>query len=385
MVDSLTKKAGKSCWDVVPFDRVLQRLNGKQYQLPTADYQITGKYPIIDQGQKPIVGFSDKSEKVFNSPPEGVIVFGDHTCITKFVQFNFIIGADGTQILVGKNDQCTRFHAYQLEHKGISSTGYNRHFKFLKERLFFAPPTSEQRHIAQVLSNTDAYIKSLEQLIAKKQAIKQGAMRLLLTGKKRLSGFKGEWSWKTLAQTTDCLDNIRIPLNEAQRAKKQGIYPYCGANGILDYIDSYLIDDNIILLAEDGGYYDEYQTRPIAYQMYGKCWVNNHAHILKAKPGFNQSFLFYSLVHKNIQPSLASGTRAKLNRSELDKIETNFPNDEAEQEAIAKVIGDMDANLATLNAKLEKVRLIKQGMLHSLLSVKIRLNTSSVREPVELG
>jgi type I restriction enzyme S subunit len=81
-------------------------------------------------------------------------------------------------------------------------------------------------------------------------------------------------------------------LNEAQRAAMKGDYPYCGANGVLDCVNSYVIDDDIILMAEDGGYFDEYETRPIAYRMKGKCWVNNHAHILKAKSGVDQGFLF---------------------------------------------------------------------------------------------
>ncbi len=97
-----------------------------------------------------------------------------------------------------------------------------------------------------------------------------------------------DWKVMTLDQTTNCLDNLRVPLNAEQRAKMKGDIPYCGANGIVDYVDDFVIDDEILLLAEDGGYFDEYQTRPIAYRMSGKCWVNNHAHILVAIDGFNR-------------------------------------------------------------------------------------------------
>ena len=105
----------------------------------------------------------------------------------------------------------------------------------------------------------------------------------------------------------------------------QGDIPYCGANGVLDFVNDFVVDDDIILMAEDGGYFDEYASRPIAYRMSGKSWVNNHAHILKAKAGADQAFLFYSLVHKNILPFLASGTRAKLNKSEMAKILVGSP------------------------------------------------------------
>jgi type I restriction enzyme S subunit len=107
--------------------------------------------------------------------------------------------------------------------------------------------------------------------------------------------------------------------------------------------------------------------------MSGKCWVNNHAHILKAKEGFDQGFLFYSLVHKNILRFLASGTRAKLNKSEMWKVEVNVPVALPEQTAIAEVLSDMDAEIATLEQRRDKTRDLKQGMMQELLTGKTRL------------
>jgi type I restriction enzyme S subunit len=152
-------------------------------------------------------------------------------------------------------------------------------------------------------------------------------------------------------------------VSDSERATMKGDYPYCGANGVLDYINDYRFDESVVLVAEDGGYFDEYMTRPIAYRMSGKFWVNNHAHVLKSKPAFDQDFLFYSLVHKNILSFLASGTRAKLNRSELNKIKIPLPTTKSEQTAIATILNDMDTEIAALEAKLAKARQIKQGMM----------------------
>jgi type I restriction enzyme S subunit len=182
-----------------------------------------------------------------------------------------------------------------------------------------------------------------------------------------------EWGVLALGDITDCLDSLRVPLNEAQRAKRRGEIPYCGANGVLDYIDDSVVDDDIILIAEDGGYFDEYATRPIAYRMTGKCWVNNHAHILKAKVGTDQGFIYFSLVHKNILRFLASGTRAKLNRAELDKIEVPLPPTKAEQEAIAEALSDADALVESLEQLLAKKHQLKQGAMQELLTGKKRL------------
>ena len=235
------------------------------------------------------------------------------------------------------------------------------------------PPIPEQRAIAAALSDVDALLAGLDRLIAKKRDLKQAAMQQLLTGQTRLPGFQGEWGSTTLEAATHCLDGLRVPLNEAERAMIKGDIPYCGANGVLGFVDRYVIDDDIILMAEDGGYFDEYETRPIAYRMSGKCWVNNHAHILKAQDGFDQDFIFYSLVHKNILPFLASGTRAKLNKSELNKITVSLPKGKPEQTAIATVLSDMDAELTALESRRNKTRALKQAMMQELLTGKTRL------------
>ena len=232
---------------------------------------------------------------------------------------------------------------------------------------------NEQRAIAKVLSDVDGLINALDALIAKKRAIKQATMQQLLTGKTRLPGFSGAWETKRLREIANCLDNVRIPLNEAQRASMPGPYPYCGANGVLDYVNDYVLDDDVVLIAEDGGYFDEFLTRPIAYRMSGKIWVNNHAHVLKAKSDYDQGFLYYSLVHKNIMPYLSGGTRAKLNKFEMYKIEINVPDDTEEQRAIATVLSDMDAEITALEHRRDKTIAIKQGIMQQLLTGKVRL------------
>ncbi len=233
--------------------------------------------------------------------------------------------------------------------------------------------TAEQRAITEALSDVDKLLGSLEALIAKKRTIKQAAMQQLLTGKTRLPGFGGAWETKQLEHLVDCLDHVRIPLNEAQRSNMPGPYPYCGANGVLDYVNNFILDDDVILIAEDGGYFDEYAHRPIAYRMSGKIWVNNHAHILKAKRGYSQGFLYFSLAHKNVLPYLASGTRAKLNKSELNRIEIYLPLQNGEQRAIATVLSDMDSEIVSLERRRDKTRAIKQGMMQQLLTGRVRL------------
>ena len=173
-------------WEVKPFAAVLVRVNAKVHQVQTTDYQDTGKYPVVDQGKQQIIGFSDREYRCLQCPAGGVIVFGDHTCFVKFIDFDFLVGADGTQILHGKAGQNTRFHSLQLQYRGVESTGYNRHFKFLKEREFLVPPLPEQTAIAAVLSDMDTELAALQARRSKTQALKQAMMQELLTGRIRL-------------------------------------------------------------------------------------------------------------------------------------------------------------------------------------------------------
>lgn len=173
-------------WEAKPFSAVLNRLNAKSHQIQASEYQEAGKFPVVDQGKDFVVGFSDREDKRYRCPDGGVIVFGDHTCIVKFIDFDFLVGADGTQILHGKHGQNTRFHALQLQYRGIETTGYNRHFKILKEREFFVPPLPEQDAIASALSSMDAELAALESRRDKTRNIKQAMMQGLLTGKTRL-------------------------------------------------------------------------------------------------------------------------------------------------------------------------------------------------------
>jgi len=261
----------------------------------------------------------------------------------------------------------------QIISKSTYTTRALTNGRVLSSVLLPRPPKHEQQSIAAALSDVESLIEKLQKLIAKKCAIKRGAMQELLTGKRRLPGFTGEWNSAPLKEATDCLDNLRVPLNDSQRSTMRGDIPYCGANGVMDFVNDYVIDDDVILIAEDGGYFDEYEYRPIAYRMIGKCWVNNHVHILKAKPGFDQGFVFYSLQHKNILRFLASGTRAKLNKSEMYKIEIDVPPDKSEQEAIAQVLDDLGAEISVLEKALYKNRLLKMGMMQALLTGEIRL------------
>lgn len=118
------------------------------------------------------------------------------------------------------------------------------------------------------------------------------------------------------------LDNLRIPITASER--KRGIYPYYGANGVQGYIDEYIFDDELVLLAEDGGNFGSTE-RPIAYRVSGKCWVNNHAHVLKPRSMLNVDYLCYSLMFYDVTGIINGATRSKLNQSAMRKMRILLP------------------------------------------------------------
>ena len=118
----------------------------------------------------------------------------------------------------------------------------------------------------------------------------------------------------------DCceiLDSMRVPITASDR--KKGEYPYYGANGIQDYVSDYIFDDELVLLAEDGGNFGS-KEKPIAYRVSGKCWVNNHAHVLKPKVGLTVDYLCYSLMFYNVEGIINGATRQKLTQSAMRKM-----------------------------------------------------------------
>ena len=117
-----------------------------------------------------------------------------------------------------------------------------------------------------------------------------------------------------LEECCEILDSKRVPITAKDR--KSGRYPYYGANGIQDYVDDYIFDDELVLLAEDGGNFGS-KERPIAYRVSGKCWVNNHAHVLKAKQMLDIDYLCYSLMFYDVGGMVNGATRQKLTQSQM--------------------------------------------------------------------
>ena len=137
-----------------------------------------------------------------------------------------------------------------------------------------------------------------------------------------------------LETVCNILDSQRVPITASERTK--GEYPYYGANGIQDYVADYIFDDELVLLAEDGGNFGS-KDRPIAYRVSGKCWVNNHAHVLKPKDCIDVDYLCYSLMFYDTTGIVNGATRQKLTQAAMRQMTIPMVSMEQQKDIVLKL------------------------------------------------
>ena len=209
------------------------------------------------------------------------------------------------------------------------------------------PPLSEQRAIAHILRTIQEAKSTRQREIELEREHKTALMDRLFS-----HGMKGEprkqtkigeipesWEVVRLEKLCGCLDSKRVPVKQSERDERKGNVPYYGASGQAGWIDDYLFDEPLLLVAEDG---ENLASRklPIAYSIAGKSWVNNHAHVLRITD-INQFFLEYYFNSIDLSSYLTGTTRPKLNKASLFGIPIPKPS-RVETNEIALVLGSCD-------------------------------------------
>ncbi len=165
--------------------------------------------------------------------------------------------------------------------------------------------------------------------------------------------FLDGWGTMQLRHASTCLDGRRVPLNVEQRSRRQGDYPYWGANGVVDSIDEYLFDEPLVLIGEDGApFFDS--TRPVAFFVTGKIWVNNHIHVLRVGRNFDPRFVTHCLNATDYGPYIEGSTRDKLTQEKMGSIRLPSP-PLPHQRAIADYLDRETARLDALVAAKERL------------------------------
>lgn len=229
----------------------------------------------------------------------------------------------------------------------------------------------EQQAIAEALSDVDALIAALDKKIAKKRLIKQGAMQQLLTGKKRLQGFSEKWIVVKVRDIFEITRGYVLPTFKLSQTKSGSfVYPVYSSqtanNGILGYYDNFLFE-NCITWTTDGANAGEVNYRN------GRFYCTNVCGVLKNSQGY-ANLCVASILNMCAGNYVSYIGNPKLMNNVMANIEIEIPVTIQEQQKITTILSDMDKEIADLEARRDKYKLIKSGMMQKLLTGQIRLN-----------
>ena len=206
----------------------------------------------------------------------------------------------------------------------------------LKEVLIPHPSPSEQSRIATVLSWFDDLIENKKR---QNEILEKVAMAIFKSWFVDFEPFKDEkfvyneelgkeipkgWEVEKFGDVAEFHDHKRVPLSEIERQKRRGIYPYYGANGVIDYIDDYIFDGEYLLVAEDGTVVDE-NGFAVSRLVEGKFWANNHVHVIQGKNNVPTEFLYLVLKYTPIAPYITGAVQLKLNQKNFTKMPVLLP------------------------------------------------------------
>ena len=166
-----------------------------------------------------------------------------------------------------------------------------------------------------------------------------------------------KWETKPFSEVVDILDSRRVPVNSGERAKRFGDVPYYGATGQVGFIDKHIFDEELVLLGEDGAPFLD-SGKPKAYLIHGKSWVNNHAHVLRGKPGLLNSFLLYQLNNLNYRPYVSGTTRLKLPQGPMKQIPLLVPPEQEQR----KIIAEIEKQFTRLEAGVAALRRVQANL-----------------------
>jgi len=229
--------------------------------------------------------------------------------------------------------------------------------------LIALPPTeTEQRAIAHALIDVDALLATLDQLIAKKVALKQAAMQQLLTGKTRLPGFRGDWTVKQLKHVAPLQRGFDLP----NRELRNGPYPVVYSNGVLSCHAEFQVQGPGVVTGRSG------TIGKVTY-LEGSYWPHNTALWVTSFENNDPRFIFYLYTHIGLERFATGSGVPTLNRNDVHDFEVAIPPTSVEQSAIATALTDMDAEIFELESRRDKTRNIKQAMMQELLMGKTRI------------
>ena len=381
-------------WEKTKLDCVLKVGHGKsQKEIETAG----GEYPILATGGE--IGRPD----IFLYEKPSVLIGRTGTIVKpRYIDTPFWTIDTLFYTIINQTNNpkylyylfCTIDWASLNEASGVPSLSA----KIIENLEVILPPLPEQLAIAAALSDVDCYIAALERLIAKKRNIRKGAMQELLTGKRRLPGFSGEWAEKRIGDITTIYGRIGFRGYTKEDIVEKG-------NGVISISPSNMIDGKMNFGNCTYITYEKYEESPEIKIFNGdvllvktgstfgktayvsglneKATLNPQVVVFKDIKIDNRllAYIVGDISFQNkINATIVGGAIPTLSQKQVSNYTILTPPTTEEQSAIAAILSDMDAEIDAMTAKLDKVRNIKQGMIQELLTGRIRLVNEETKE-----
>lgn len=304
------------------FDEVFDDYTKYGTKIKTEQYHTVGTNIIIDQGQADIAGYTDQIDGLFKDVP--VIVFGDHTRIIKYINRPFFLGADGTKILKSKiPDANYKYLYYALKNAKIPNTGYNRHFKWLKQISISYPELQKQSMIVEILDKLEDSIDNYNTILGLLDKLVK-ARFIEMFGDPVLN----ERKFPTLSGA----DFFKLSNGRAVPDEKRieaGIPAY-GGNGISWYTDEFLMAEDTIVVGRVG-----FQSGNVHYVI-GPLWITDNAMYISQydKDKFNLRFLYELMQHVNFSRFQDAGDLKKITQKPFMTFKYILPSMDLQQKFV---------------------------------------------------
>ena len=269
----------------------------RQHAVQYGDVLITGSSENIEEvGMSSVVTFHPKTEIYLNSFSFGIRLHSSVQLSPELTKYLF------------RSDLLRK----QIMKTASGVTRFNVSKKKFSTIIIPLPPLRVQARIVEIL---DKFTQLEAELEARNKQYDFYRNRLLDFAHR--DDFDGKVEWKTLGEICKNLDSQRRPITSSKR--KKGIYPYYGASGIVDFVESYIYEGDYLLVSEDGANLLARNT-PIAFSISGKNWVNNHAHVLKFDTYEGRKFVEHYLNQIDLKPYISGAAQPKLNQNNLNSI-----------------------------------------------------------------
>ena len=316
-----------------------------------------------------------------NKPKKGDVLytrvgsFGEAAIVDKDIEFSVFVSLT---LIKTKDIILNKFLVYYLNSpmgknlakKNVSSSGVgNLNVGAVRKFLIPLPSLKEQEHIVRKLDSAFAEIDKLKEISNKTRSIYSQLLKQIIF--QCLNNKNYNWTKKYLDEISTNLDSKRKPITKSKRIK--GLTPYYGASGIVDYVQRYIFDDDLLLISEDGANLIS-RSYPIAFSINGRSWVNNHAHVLKFNSKDMQSWVEIYLNFKNIDNFISGMAQPKLNKAKLNQIPIPIPEVSKLKELIEtivnarEIIRKADINLTN---KSELLNNLKSSFLKKELNMNL--------------